>query len=178
VDQRIWGLDVQTGRTWPIRRQEGDVSIGHEYWLADGERLGYHGRFRPHLGPRPHIYGTIRWDGTGAHEVQFPYDSMHFHSLDERLIVGDGTPNGSPKSGARPFIQLFRRDRDVYAGPKLLAVHRSTFNDQHAHPHPRFTPDGKAVLYSSDLTGYANLYVVEVGDFDSLPDVAELDPTT
>ena len=35
----------------------------------------------------------------------------------------------------------------------------------------RFTPDGKAVLYTSDLTGYSNLYLVEVGEFDELPDL-------
>ena len=36
---------------------------------------------------------------------------------------------------------------------------------------PRFTQDGKAVLYTSDLTGYSNLYMVEIGDFDELPDL-------
>jgi hypothetical protein len=35
----------------------------------------------------------------------------------------------------------------------------------------RFTPDGKAVLYTSDLTGYSNRYLVEVGEFDELPDL-------
>jgi hypothetical protein len=55
-------------------------------------------------------------------------------------------------------------------------------NNQHAHCHPRFTPDreassessgggGKAVLYTSDLTGYSNMYLVEVGEFDKLPDL-------
>jgi Tol biopolymer transport system component len=36
---------------------------------------------------------------------------------------------------------------------------------------PRFTPDGKAMLYASDLTAYSNMYLVEVGDFDRLPDL-------
>jgi hypothetical protein len=36
---------------------------------------------------------------------------------------------------------------------------------------PRFTPDGKAVLYTSDLTAYSNLYLVEIGEFDELPDL-------
>jgi hypothetical protein len=69
---------------------------------------------------------------------------------------------------------------------------RSTFNNQHAHCHPRFTPDrgaslahslrsecyakssgggGKAVLYTSDLTAYSNMYLVEVGEFEELPDL-------
>ena len=60
------------------------------------------------------------------------------------------------------------------------------------HSHPRFTPDraaspahslgsgcyakssgggGKAVLYTSDLTAYSNMYLVEVGEFEELPEL-------
>ena len=35
----------------------------------------------------------------------------------------------------------------------------------------RFRLDGKAVLYTSDLTAYSNMYLVEVGEFDELPDL-------
>ena len=35
----------------------------------------------------------------------------------------------------------------------------------------RFTPDGKAVLYTSDRTAYSNMYLVEVGEFGELPDL-------
>ena len=31
------------------------------------------------------------------------------------------------------------------------------------------TPDGRYVLYSSDLTDYSNMYLVPVGDFETLP---------
>lgn len=176
IDQRIWGLDVDGGRTWKIRDQgEGHAkagtgyAIGHEYWFADGERIGYHGR--PRAGG-DHVFGHLRWDNSRRAEVSFPFASGHFHSLDERMMVGDGTRVGGP----RPFIQLFRWNDTAgeYEGPKILATHRSTFNDQHAHPHPRFTPDGRHVLYTSDLTSYSNMYLVEVGDFDDLPDMIDL----
>ena len=39
------------------------------------------------------------------------------------------------------------------------------------HKCPRFAMDGKAVLYVSDLTVYSNMYLVEVGEFDELPDL-------
>lgn len=174
VDQRIWGLNIQTGESWRIRSQEGnDVSIGHEYWFANGEYMGYHGR--PRTGEGHHVFGYVRWDDTDRHEVHFPFSSTHFHSLDETLIVGDGTPANvfTGESEARPYIQLFKWDaaQEKYVGPRILSYHRSTFNNQHAHPHPRFTPDGKAVLYSSDLTAYSNMYMVEVGDFEDLPEL-------
>lgn len=33
---------------------------------------------------------------------------------------------------------------------------------QHTHPHPSFSPDGKFVVYTSDCTGYSQVYEVEV----------------
>ena len=65
-------------------------------------------------------------------------------------------------------------------GPKILAYHlgkagiarlfraRSTTSARYAR---RFTPDGKAVLHTSDLTAYSNMYLVEVAKFDELPDL-------
>lgn len=168
VEQRIWGLNHATGETWKIRPQEGDnFAIGHEYWFADGERIGYHGR--PRSGGGDHVFGSIRWDNSAHTEVRFPFHSTHFHSLDESLIVGDGTP--AFRDRPQPYIQLFKWDGERYVGPRILAYHRSTFNDQHAHPHPRFTPDGQAILYSSDLTAYSNLYLVAIGDFETLPEL-------
>jgi len=168
VEQRIWGLNVRSGALWKIRPQEGDnTAIGHEYWFADGEHVGYHGH--PRSGPGRQIFGCRRWDDSSAVEAEFPFRSTHFCSLDADMVVGDGNAVMAPNS--RPFIQLFRREGQTYAGPRILAYHRSTFNNQHAHPHPRFTPDGRHVLYTSDLTGYSNMYLVEVGDFDDLPEL-------
>ena len=111
------------------------------------------------------------------------------------MIVGDGTPAFvfTSESVASPYIQLFKWDGERYVGPKILFFYRSTFNNQHAYCHPRFTPDreaspahslcswcyakrsgggGKAVLYTLDLTSYSNMYLVEVGEFEGLPDLS------
>lgn len=172
VEQRIWGLNIETGETWKIRPQDDglELAIGHEYWFADGETIGYHGFPRTDKN-REHVFGHLKWDNTEHVEVRFPFRSTHFCSLDDSIIVGDGSPAAvfSHQGASRPFIQLFKWNGEDYEGPRILAYHRSTFNNQHAHPHPRFTPDGKYVLYSSDLTDYANMYLVEVGDFDDLP---------
>ncbi len=178
VDQRIWGLDILTSQVWRIRDQRGeDLAIGHEYWFIDGERLGYHGRSKSEATTMDggHIYGHIRWDGSDCTEQWFPFHSTHFHSLDEHLIVGDGTPAAvfTHQGVSEPFIQLFRWNGTAYEGPRVLSYHRSTFNDQHCHPHPRISPDGQWVYYSSDLSGYANIYRVPIGNFDDLPVLTE-----
>jgi len=35
---------------------------------------------------------------------------------------------------------------------------REVYAPQHTHPHPRFSPDGKRVIYTSDVSGYAQIY--------------------
>jgi hypothetical protein len=101
------------------------------------------------------------------------------------MIVGDGTPANvfSSESRARPYIQLFERrtvagDGERYVSPKILAYHlgkaeqfrlfraRSTTSTRTASHAPC-----AAVLYTSDLTGYSNMYLVEIGDFYQLPDL-------
>ena len=177
VQQRIWGLDIQTGKVWKIRPQDdGKYSIGHEYWFSDGVHVGYHGHPRPDADAgQEHVYGYSSWDNTERFETRFPFHSTHFAGNDAELLVGDGTPavptGGRWAVSSQPYIQLFRKSGNDYTGPKLLATHRCTFNHQHSHCHPRFSPDGRHVLYVTDATGYANIYLVAVGDFDDLPDV-------
>lgn len=35
---------------------------------------------------------------------------------------------------------------------------------QHTHPHPTFSPDGRQVVFTSDRTGYAQVYVATIAD--------------
>ena len=157
VDNRIWGLDLSTGATWMIRHPEPGEVVGHEYWHADGRQIGYHGS-RP---DGRKFFGKVRYDDTGCFEVDFPGETGHIHSNDFSLIVGDG--KGS--------IRLWQWNGETFDGPRALAHHRSSMKIQQAHPHPRFTRDGKRVVFTSDWTGYCQIYQVEVPRFDSLPDV-------
>ncbi len=158
VGQRIWGLDLASGRVWPIRRQAPGEAIGHEYWLADGEHVGYHGWTAS--GP---IYGWCRFDDTGHVEAPFPHASQHFHSNDRTLIVGDG------EAGRCPHVLLWRYDGERFDGPRKLCVHRSSRHHQAAHVHPCFSPDGTKIVFTSDRTGYCNVYEAEVPPFEDLP---------
>ena len=172
IEQRIWGLDITTGKRWKIRDQsDRRYTVGHEYWFADGERIGYHGRPRSGAADE-HVYGFARWDGSDVTEVTFPYHSNHFASADEKVIVGDGTP--VRVSLDTPYIMLYARDGERFTEPRVLAEHRCTFNHQHSHCHPRFTPDGRSILFVSDATGYAQLYLVEIGAIEELPRIEEV----
>lgn len=159
VDNRIWGLDLNTGKNWMIRPGPLGERVGHEYWFADGENIGYHG----HNLDGEAFFGCIRYDNTQLIEAPFPHDSTHFHSNDLSLIVGDGTHR-------QPRLLLWRFRDGQFDGPRVIAHHRGSFQVQITHVHPRFSPDGKQILYVSDTSGYGNLHLVDTPIFDDLPE--------
>jgi len=167
VDHRIWMLRTTGGEPTKLRPQGPGERIGHEYWFADGERVGYHGT-------RGDVnrFGWTRWDGSGGRDYNFPYGSLHFHSLDETFIVGDGGPQ-------RPHLRLWRLCGDTYEGPRILTRHRGTFHAQILHVHPRMfrdPVDGRLrIVYTADTREYGNVYIADVGEFESLPAAETLD---
>ena len=164
VDNRIWGLDIKTGKAWKIRPTGSDEMVGHEYWFPDGERIGYHGRT-----PQGPIYGAIRYDNTGRVEAPFEYKAWHFHSHNLDYVIADGT-------AFDPYILLWRFRNGAFEGPKVLVWHRGSFHTQGVHVHPCFNAQGTQIVYTADPQGYGQVFVVDVPDFDSLPDRTSLPP--
>lgn len=93
---------------------------------------------------------------------------------DGRFMVAD---TNYPDLG----LQLFDPG-DVHSGPRPLCESRATnegahwgvghcpyddgpvqvYAPQHTHPHPNFAPDGTCVVFTSDRTGQAQIYEVEI----------------
>jgi oligogalacturonide lyase len=101
--------------------------------------------------------GAVNFDGTSDKSYEFPYNMGHIFSLDEKLIVGDGDRRGK-------YLRLWQLTEDGYSEPRALCMHNCTFKMQASHVHPRITPDGKSVLYTSDESGYNQLYIVKIPD--------------
>ncbi|MBI4978539.1 MAG: PD40 domain-containing protein [Spirochaetes bacterium] len=158
IDHRVWGMDTVSGRIWKIREcGKGDV-IGHEYWYSDGVHLGYHGH-----GSGGRVMGRVRFDNTSDEPVSFPFNTGHIFSLNRDLIVGDGDRDGT-------YLRLWKWNGAAYEEPRALCIHASSWKSQNSHAHPRFSPDGKNVLFTSDRTGYDQVYLAEVPeDISVLP---------
>ncbi len=163
VDNRIWFMDTVTGKPRALRpkRVEGE-QIGHEYWYADGVRIGY----QVHRTGEGSFFGVV--DYRGEHEFEapcVPFPSPdHVHSIDFNLIVSD--------SGKT--IKLYRYNGKDFDDARILCMHDGSFFQQYHHPHPKIMPDGKHVLYNSDESGYCNMYIAEIPeDMASLSKVTE-----
>ena len=158
VDNRIWGLDLTRRETWKIRPTAAGEKVGHEYWMNDGEHIGYHGVTSQ--GP---IFGSIRYDNTERFEAPFDFNSWHFHGYGIDQVVGDG-------DAQNPYLLLWRLKNGRFEGPKALVWHRGSFHTQRAHVHPCFSADGKQIVYTADPQGYGQVSIVDVPEWDSLPD--------
>lgn len=163
VDNRIWGLNLQTRQAWKIRATAPGERVGHEYWMDDGEHIGYHGYIANGT-----IYGSIRYDNTDQVEAPFEFHSWHFHSFRLDYIVGDG-------DAQNPYLLLWRMKDGKFEGPKALVWHRGSFHTQRVHVHPCFSADGKQIVYTSDPQGYGQVCIVDIPDWDALPDRHSLD---
>jgi oligogalacturonide lyase len=72
------------------------------------------------------------------------------------------------------LLWRFRSGDGQFEGPRVVLTHRGSFQIQTLHVHPRFSPDGKQVLFASDMSGYGNVYLIDTPDFDSLPKLGDL----
>lgn len=82
-------------------------------------------------------------------DTNFPDAGLHVIPLGgkpEFLCASEATNEGVHWGGSFPYND----------GPVAVEAR------QHTHPHPRFTPDGQRVLFTSDRTGHAQLYEVDV----------------
>ena len=172
IDARLWLVDADgTNLRCAKPRQAEDQIVTHEFWLADGSAIAY-------VHKTPDNVSTIRTidPATLADRVlcNFTYSAQVFADPSGRWFVGVGQPESPvlPETGKdavetmahnKPY--LFLIDTETGREEKLCR-HGSSFkpygNAQDCHPHPTFTPDSRAVLFSSDRNGQPAMYLVLV----------------
>lgn len=170
VDNRMWLCDEQGANRRRVKQQEPGERCTHEFWVPDGSKLMY-----VSYKQRP---GGDRWICTAdpltlENEVIMPMPACsHLMSnFDGSLAVADGS--GTPQDMANtsgheheadPYLYLFDLKRKQ---THRICAHNSSWreyraNRQVTHPHPGFTPDEKAVLYTSDYEGEPALYLAQL----------------
>lgn len=164
LTNRVWVIRRDgTGHRNPYPREHRLQWVTHESWIPGTRELAFvdwpHGMRALDVdsGAVRRLTSFPAWhaipDARGERivcDTTFPDTGIHVFDLprgagDARAVrlCGSRSSNaGDHWGGLFPYND---GPREVYA-------------PQHTHPHPRFSPDGKRVLYTSDASGHAQLY--------------------
>lgn len=165
LTDRVWAINRDGSHNRRLYERRPGEWITHESWLPGRRELAFVNW--------PHGIQAVQVD-TGALRPVTAFNA--WHAVCNRagtLMVADTT---FPDRG----LQLFD-PRDGVGAPRTLChpaassvgahwggpfpyEHGPTevYAPQHTHPHPSFSPDGARVVFTSDRTGYAQVYEVEV----------------
>lgn len=165
VQQRIWLLDLVSGKVSPCFRQQEDDSVGHEFWTRDGliffdnRRKGHDGTitsshaqatFHPTGESQKPYIGFADKTGRVIRRIDMPFYCNHYHANnDNTLLVGDEVDD-------LVLIGI----ADGKASLHTLCNHGTSWYMQRTHCHPTFSWGADKILYTSDREGKCNLYLV------------------
>lgn len=183
---RIWTIRTDGSGLKKMHQRTMDHEIfGHEFFGADGKWVWYDLQT-----PRSKVFWLAGVSLTGGERIRYRLEreqwSVHYNqSPDGKLFAGDG---GGPKSVAAPgngqWIYLFKPAADPlkeewvevpaagdkaafkekwltgkFMAEKLVDLSK---HDYKLEPNVTFTPDGKWIVFRSNMHGSTHVYAVEV----------------
>jgi oligogalacturonide lyase len=158
---RIWTIRTDDTGLRKMHTRTMDMEIaGHEFFGADGKTIWYDLQT-----PKSQVFWLAGVDiATGAltkYSVTREHWSVHFNvSPDGKLFSGDG---GGPRSVAAPgngqWVYLFTPRKGALETERLVDL---TKHDYQLEPNASFTPDGKWIVFRSNMHGASHVYAVEV----------------
>jgi oligogalacturonide lyase len=141
--QRVWVLSTDGKRHWHPYTQSPQEWLTHESWLGQTGKLL--------ICYWPIGIMEIEVDGSGG-----------------RLIANvNAWHAGASADGAYCVVDTNWPDRGVHlvetatGRMRVLAESKNKPDGTGAHPHPSFSPDGKLVVFGSELSGSPEIYMVE-----------------
>jgi oligogalacturonide lyase len=161
---RLWTAHADLDTVYPLIDQKvGLERIGHEFFTSSG-RIGAQYSCRAKLGDPFELHGDIfiNADGSDERRYYYPYfRPAHIQmNVAESMAVGDRAQVRKDMKDNGKYMSLLKYEGDsVEVG--LLCLHGSSMKSQAAHPHPIFTRDDRHVIFSSDIGGKANVYMVQ-----------------
>jgi oligogalacturonide lyase len=180
IVDRLWLVRVDrpdTPRNIHVRTMNMEIA-GHEWWSADGKTVWYDLQT-----PRGEVFWVAGYNVETGKRTQYALErnawGVHFNtSRDDKLFVSDGGDNEmAAHAPDGKYIQLLRpRDIPDVAGisapnadklikPGVLDAERLVNLNPHnyrSEPNASFTPDGKWIVFRSNMHGPGHVYAVEV----------------
>ncbi|HYT95573.1 MAG TPA: oligogalacturonate lyase family protein [Gemmataceae bacterium] len=158
---RVWTIRTDGTGLRKTHSRTMDMEIwGHEFFGADGKTVWFDLQT-----PRSKVFWLAGVDVASGKEIRYKvareHWSVHFNvSPDGKWFAGDG---GGPSSVAAPgngqWIYLFTPKDGVLEAEKLVDLGRHNYKTE---PNVTFTPDGRWIVFRSNIHGPTHVYAVEV----------------
>jgi oligogalacturonide lyase len=158
---RIWTIRTDGSDLRKIHARTMDMEIaGHEFFSADGKIIWFD--LQTPKGKEFWLAGVVLATGEKIrYQVQRDQWSVHYNvSRDGKWFSGDG---GGPNSVAAPgngqWLYLFTPEDGVLKAERLVDLAKHNY---YLEPNATFTPDGKWIIFRSNMHGHSQVYAVEV----------------
>ena len=158
---RIWTIRTDGSDLKKVHTRTMDMEIaGHEFFGADGKYIFYDLQT-----PKSQVFWLAKYEIKTGKLTKYSLTkrewSVHYNvSPDGKIYSGDG---GGPNSVARgdngQWIYLFRPKNGKLESERLVNLEK---HDYTLEPNATFTPDGKWLVFRSNMSGATQIYAVEV----------------
>jgi len=162
---RIWTIRTDGSRQRLMHKRTMDMEIaGHEFWSHDGKTIWFDQQT-----PRSKEFWLAGVNVATGRQTRFKIErdwwSVHYNvSHDGKLFAGDGGDPGQvafAKNGM--WINLFRPQPDgTITRERLVNMFRQNYSGSNGEPNVSITPDGKWVVFRSNMHGPTHVYAVEI----------------
>lgn len=158
---RIWTIRTDGSDLKKIHTRTMDMEIaGHEFFSHDGKYIYYDLQT-----PKSQVFWLAGYEIKTGKMIKYGMEkrewSVHFGvSPNGKTFLGDGGgPNSVAKGDNGQWIYLFRPKGGKFVSEKLVNLAK---HDYTLEPNATFTPDGKWIVFRSNMLGPTQVYAVEV----------------
>jgi oligogalacturonide lyase len=159
---RIWTIRTDGSDLKKIHTRTMDMEIaGHEFFGADGKYIYYDLQT-----PKSEVFWLAQYEIKTGKLTKYSLTkhewSVHYNvSPDGKFYSGDGGgPNSVAKGDNGQWMYLFRPDKNnKFISERLVNLAK---HDYTLEPNGTFTPDGKWIVFRSNMFGATQIYAVEV----------------
>ncbi len=154
--QRIWTVKADGSDLKPFYKETYNEWVTHEVWWGPDRAIFTVWPYDEEHERKPH--GVLSADlATGTPTVHSQYRAWHTHgSPDGKWAVGDDFDRN---------LWLIQ----ISTGQRRLLTQGHLSPGCNNHPHASFTPDSKAVVFTSSKFGNDDVFLVEIPEWETLP---------
>lgn len=158
---RIWTIRTDGSDLKKIYTRTMDMAIaGHEFFSPDGKFIYYDLQT-----PKSVQFWVGGYEIATGNSIKYSLTkqewSVHYNvSPDGKIFSGDGGgPNSVAKGDNGQWMYLFTPENGKFKSEKLVNLAK---HDYSLEPNGTFTPDGKWIVFRSNMYGPTQIYAVEI----------------